>query len=257
MELQSSGRVYKADGAKADAYRDTVKTWAKELGIPMPRVDHPVLIRVRQTPVDRADFARGANVSTLQGMAAGEQAIADAAQMTAGLLYALEPTAGLATQENAGFVGSFIAQVAGRGARGQILDDRQRLSKAGEQRLDLALFAYAYGPEAQLLIAELAEVRESETRTVLSGMLDAAPYVARLRADIAQGLYPRSLDPSDALARTALFVRGAKIAGLKVSERLRQADAFDAPTPAMILWLQALHPRGERASAKALAATTR
>lgn len=247
-------RVYKAGGAKADAYRDTVKTWAKELGITMPRVDHPVLVRVRQTDVDRADFARGANVSTLQGMAAGEQAVSDAAQMTAGLLWTLEPTAGLATQENAGFVGAFIAQVAGRGARGQILDDRQRLSKTGEQRLDLALFAYAYGPEAQLLIAELAEVRESETRTVLSGMLDAAPYVARLRADIAQGLYARSLDPSDALAKTALFVRGAKIAGLRVSERLKQADAFDAPTQAMLLWLQALHPKGERASAKHLSA---
>lgn len=247
-------RVYKAGGPKADAYRDTVRTWAKELGISVPRVEHPVLVRVRQTDVDRAEFARGANVSTLQGMAAGEQAVADAAQMSAGLLAILEPTAGLATQENAGFVGSFIAQVAGRGARGQILDDRQRLSKTGEQRLDLALFAYAYGPEAQLLIAELAEVRESETRTVLSGMLDAAPYVARLRADIAQGLYPSSLDPSDSLAKTALFVRGAKIAGLRVSDRLKQADAFDAPTPAMLLWLQALHPKGERASAKHLSA---
>lgn len=248
-------RVYRAGGVKAAAYRDTVKQWAKELGIPMPRVEHPVLIRVRQTPIDRAEFAREANVATVQGMAAGEQAIADAAQMSADLLGALEPTAGLGTEANARFVESFLVQVAGRGSRGQMLDQRNRLSKDGENRLDLALFAYAYGTEAQLLIVDLAELRDSELKTVLNALVEASPYVARLRADIAQGLYDRKFDPSAGLVKTALFVRGAKIAGIRVQERLKQADAFDAPTFEMRHWLDAMHPKGSRASAAALSAT--
>lgn len=247
-------RIYRAGGQKAGAYRDTVKQWAKELGIAVPRVEHPVLIRVRVSDIDRAAFAQGANVSAMQGMAAGEQAISDAARMTADLIGRLEPTAGLGTDANAPFVEGFVAQVAGRSSRGQILDQRNRLSKDGEQRIDLALFAYAYGPEAHLLIADLAEVRDSELRTVLSGLLDAAPYVSRLRADIAAGSLREAYDPADSLTKTALFVRSAKIANMKVRERLAQQDAFDAPTPAMLLWLDALHPRGERASAKALAA---
>ena len=136
-------RIYRAGGAKADAYRDTVREWAKELGIAVPRVDHPVLIRVRVSDIDRAAFAQGANVSAMQGMAAGEQAISDAARMTADLIGRLEPTTQLGTDANAPFVEGFVAQVAGRASRGQILDQRNRLSKDGEQRIDLALFAYA------------------------------------------------------------------------------------------------------------------
>lgn len=244
-------RVYRDGGAKAQAYRQTVAAWAAELGLKM-RGKHPVLVRKRVSEIDPAEFARAANVSQMQGMAASETAIADAAAMTAGLVELLEPGAELGTMANARFVEAFIAQVAGRGARGQMLDPRGKLSKDGEIRLDLALFAFAYGPEAQILITDLAEVRESELKTVLTAMVTAAPYVARLRADIATGRFDASLDPSAELTKFATAMRSARLANLRIDEFLRQTDAFSAPSEATFLWKQALYPTA-RASGRALA----
>jgi len=247
-------RVYRAGGAKADEYRQAVKLWAAELGIPVPKVAHPVLVRVRQTAVDRAEFARMANVSAMQLMSAGEQAVTDAASMTADLILQLDPDRSVGAGANSGFVDGFIAQVAGRTARGQLVDEKGRLSKSGENRIDLAIFAFAYGAEAQILINELAEVRESDLRTALSGMLDGAARVARLRAGIAAGLYYPQHDPSDGLVGMATFVRAAKLAGQTVDQRLAQATMFEPLQRTSELWLQALRPKGSRLSAAALAA---
>jgi hypothetical protein len=247
-------RVYRTGGAKADEYRQAVKLWAAELEIPVPKVPHPVLVRVRQTAVDRAEFARMANVSAMQLMSAGEQAVTDAASMTADLILQLDPDRSVGAGANSGFVDGFIAQVAGRTARGQLVDEKGRLSKSGENRIDLAIFAFAYGAEAQILINELAEVRESDLRTALSGMLDGAARVARLRAGIAAGLYHAQHDPSDGLVHMANFVRAAKLAGQTVDQRLAQATMFEPLPRTSELWLQALRPKGSRLSAAALAA---
>lgn len=247
-------RVYRDGGEKAAAYRQTVAAWGAELGLPPSKARHPVLVRRRLTDLDPAEFARQANVSQMQGMAAAELAIADASTMTANLVHQLEPGAELGTLANARFVEAFIAQVAGRGARGQMLDPRGKLSKEGEIRLDLALFAYAYGPEAQLLITDLAEVRESDLKTVLTAMVTAAPYVARLRADVAGGRYDAQLDPAAELAKFALAVRSSRLANLRLDEFLRQTDAFSAPSDITFVLRDALHPTGARASGRALAA---
>lgn len=242
-------RIYRAGGEKAEQYRVTVRQWAKELGIPMPKVPHPVLVRVRQTDVDRAEFARLANVAAMQQMSAGEQAVADAAQMTADLVLQIIPEKGIGTTANAHFVDLFIAQVAGKGARGLLIDEKGRLSKTGETRIDLALFAWAYGVEAQVLINELGEVRESELRTALSGMLEATLLLARLRAGIATGVYHKSLDPAPSVCELALWIRTAKLAGQTIDEKLAQRDMLGELSPIGRLWLEALRP-SKRLSAK-------
>ena len=247
-------RVYRAGGQKADEYKHAVKVWAAELGIPVPKVAHPVLVRVRQTAVDRADFARMANVSAMQLMSAGEQAVTDAASLTSDLILQLDPDRSIGAGANSGFVDGFISQVAGRTARGQLVDEKGRLSKSGENRIDLAIFAFAYGAEAQILINELAEVRESDLRTALSGMLDGSARVARLRAGIAAGLYHAAHDPADGLVGMATFVRAAKLAGQTVDQRLAQSTMFEPLARTSELWLQALRPKGTRLSAAALSA---
>ena len=244
-------RIYAANGPKADEYREVVREWARELAIPMPRVSQPVLVRVRQTDVDRAEFARAGNVSAMQQMSAGEQAVADAAQMSAGLVLQLDPERGVGTMANAAFVSQFVAQVAGRGARGAMQDERGRLSKTGETRIDLALFAFAYGQDAQILINELAEVRESDLRTALGGMLEGAMMVARLRAGIAGGLYHTQLDPSPSICEMARWIRAAKLANQTIDEKLAQIDLLGDLSPVARLWLDALRPQ-RRLSAASL-----
>lgn len=240
---------------KADEYRRTVRAWAKELGVTMPRTDRPVLVRVRVGNVDRAEFARLANVSTMQQMAAGEQAVSDAAQMSADLIDLLQADKNVGAGANAGFVDSFIVQVAGRGARGQLISENGKLSKDGETRIDLAIFAYAYGPESAAFVSELAEIRESDLKTVLQGMLNGAAAVAKVRAGIAQGDFYAHLDPAPGLVALAELVQRAKNRNATLDRQLKD-DASDMYAPTdnslAVLWLKCLTPKGTRMSARAL-----
>jgi hypothetical protein len=64
-------RVYQASGQKAEDYKQFLRENAAQFGIDPAQVDglaRPVLVRVRATPVNRAEFARQANASTVQRM---------------------------------------------------------------------------------------------------------------------------------------------------------------------------------------------
>lgn len=250
-------RIYLTDKYpdKRAEYKQAVRAWAKELGVTMPKTERPVLVRVRVGNTDRAEFARLANVSTMQQMAAGELAVSDAAQMTAGLVSYLQAASSIGAGANGGFVDAFISQVAGRGARGQMISQDGKLSKEGETRIDLAIFAYAYGPESAHYVAELAEIRESDLKTVLQGMLTGAPAVAKVRAGIAQGDFYPNLDPAQGLIDLADLVRRSKeertgIDGLLNMQPLKGMPAIT--TPLAVAWLPALRPKGVRLSARSL-----
>lgn len=66
-------RVYQANGQKAADYRAWLEQSADQFGLTPDQVQgmrSPVLVRVRTTPVNRAEFARQANASTVQRMSA-------------------------------------------------------------------------------------------------------------------------------------------------------------------------------------------
>lgn len=86
-------RVYQANGQKAENYKAFLRDKVAQFGLDPATVDvtpKPVLVRVRSTPVNRAEFARQANASTVQRMSSSEQAKADAARLNS--LEGLNPT---------------------------------------------------------------------------------------------------------------------------------------------------------------------
>lgn len=252
-------RVYREGTAKADAYRTTIAAWAEHLGLPedqiarIAAVKDPVLVRLRLTDVDRAAFAREANVSGQQGMAAAEQAISDAAALTPALVGRLDPSADLSSAGNQGFVSDYIEQVAGRQARGTMADLRGKLSLAGETRIRYALFAFAYGPASHSLLPEIAEFRDSDLTAFLRGMMMAAPTLARLQADIAEGIFDAGYAVGASVSEAAHFVAAARKANAKVWTQFRQISTFPLGAAAHC-WLFAGFPKGERTSGPTLTA---
>lgn len=252
-------RVYREGTAKADAYRTTIAAWAEHLGLPedqiarIAAVKNPVLVRLRLTDVDRAAFAREANVSGQQGMAAAEQAISDAAALTPALVGRLDPSADLSSAGNQGFVSDYIEQVAGRQARGTMADLRGKLSLAGETRIRYALFAFAYGPASHSLLPEIAEFRDSDLTAFLRGMMMAAPTLARLQADIAEGIFDAGYAVGASVSEAAHFVAAARKANAKVWTQFRQISTFPLGDAAHC-WLFAGFPKGERTSGPTLTA---
>ena len=75
-------------------------------------------------------------------------------------------------------------------------------------------------------MAELAEIRESEVKTVLQGMLKGAAHVAQIRAGIAQGEYYPQFDPAPALIGLADLVSEARRADRDIDFILRQVSVL-------------------------------
>lgn len=242
-------RIYASHPAKARQYKQTAKQWCLELGCEWPKwadsaLARPVLVRSRQTVLDRAEFARQANVAGQQVMSATEMAIADAAAMTPSLLNQLDGAAGIGSMKNAGFVASFIKYVAGEAARGDMVDAHGKLSSSGESRIDYALFARAWGGKAHNLIALMAEVRESDLRTILGALLAAAVPWCRFADQMDKDVYDRAYDQTHAIVSMVQRVRAAKEADSSVHQMRNQDNSFGKLTTEENLWLCAAFPKG-------------
>lgn len=178
-------RVYQADGLTADEYRGWLRANAAQFGLQPEQVDalaKPMLVRVRTTPVDRAEFARQANAPTVAAMSPVEQARSDAARID--VLDDLQP------DENGDFAASrdFIRRFVGRlplTEQSGMLDAGGRLSSSGYARVRNAVLAKAYGDSP--VLTRMVESMNDDMRNVSRALMIAAPRVAQARGAIAEG----------------------------------------------------------------------
>lgn len=218
-------RVYQANGAKADGYRAFLKANAERFGITAESVDamqKPVLVRVRNTPVNRAEFARQANAATVARMSPSEQAKSDAAQIDS--LDDLNPDeAGeFMSGSSAPFVRRFLSKLAGTESAG-LVDASGRLSQAGYTRIRNAVLAKAYGDSPVLL--RMVESLDDNTRNVSKALLRVAPQVAKAREAIGEGaLFDVDITPD--LMAAVEELSDIKEKGGSVEDALAQAGMF-------------------------------
>lgn len=180
-------RVYQANGLKADTYRQFLRDNADRYGLQVDDVDameKPVLVRVRTTPVNRAEFARQANASTVAQMSPSEQAKSDAERIDS--LDDLNPdeSGEFMSGSSRDFVRRFMARVPGTEQAGMI-DATGQLSQAGYTRLRNAVLAKAYGDSPVLL--RMVESLDDETRNLSKALMQVAPQVAKTRQLIKDG----------------------------------------------------------------------
>ncbi len=249
-------RVYQDEPAKSAEYKKQARAWADVFGLKWPaHVVDPVLVRVRRSEVDRAEFARVANIAGQQQMSATEQALADAGRFTDAMWAHYMINSGLGTGKNSAFVEDFVVQVSGPQSRGDMTDARGKLSQAGEDRILFCLFAKAYGLEAAPFIAGLTEARDSDMRGFLSGLVEIAPDWAFFRTEIRNGRYAEQYDLTPAIIEAAFQVKAARLAGHDIDAQRAQTDMHNRVSKEADLILIAAHPKGPRSSAASLAET--
>lgn len=222
-------RVYQGDQAKAEAYRQYLKDNAARFGLTPEAVDAmntPVLVRVRNTPVDRAEFARQANASTVAQMSPSEQARSDAAR--------IDDMGDMQPDDNGDFAASrdFIRRFVSRlpaTEQGSMVDANGQLSQAGYARIRNAVLAKAYGESP--VLSRMVESMDDNMRNVGRALIQAAPEIAKLRQDVSEGaLFDADITP-DLLAAVEELSR-IKDSGRSVSDYLSQAGIFgDAISP--------------------------
>lgn len=218
-------RVYQANGQKAEDYRQFLRDNATRFGVTAEEIDglkKPVLVRVRETPVNRAEFARQANQSTVARMSPSEQAKADAAMMDS--MDDLQPDeqGDFMSGNSRPFVRRFLAKLPATEQSGMI-DAQGNLSQTGYSRIRNAVLAKAYGDSPVLL--RMVESLDDNTRNLTKALMQVAPQVAKTRQAIDEGaLFDSDITPD--LMAAVEELSDLRDKGVSVKEALAQAGMF-------------------------------
>ena len=231
-------RVYRANGQQAQDYRGWLRDNAAQFGITPDAVDamkQPVLVRVRTTPVDRAEFARQANASTVAAMSPSEQARSDANRIE--VMDDLKPDDNGDFATSRDFIRRFMARLPVT-EQGGMVDAQGQLSSTGYARVRNAVLAKAYGDSP--VLTRMVESLDDNTRNISKALLIAAPQVAQARQAIGAGrrfdadITPHLVDAAQELSRL-------RDAGRTVDGALAQlgldGDTYTPETRALLRFL--------------------
>ena len=214
-------------------------------------IENPVLVARRLTdlnPEDRIASIQEHNQSATAAMSAPEQAKIDGAKITSGMLSNYDHTQALTSAANRGFVRDWIGTIP-EAERNAVQDAQGNLSAAGQRRLDGAMSARAY--KDPNVLARGLESTDDTTRSITTGMSDAAPAWAKLQAGIEGGTIPPEFDTSKQLVQAADIVRTARGKKQSLSDILSQQDAFNPIDPTTEQFVRALYsPDGKRAASR-------
>jgi hypothetical protein len=240
-------RAYAADGAPG--YKDWLKANAYKFGLKDTEVDtlkQPVLVRIRTSDVNRVEFARQANESSVAAMSPLELARTDADR--------LKHLDDLATGEdgevigpsNRTFVRRFVGMLPVTEQAGLVTADGE-LSQSGATRVRNAILARAYG--AGPVLQRLVESPDESIKALAGGLIRAAPSVAKARDAIADGAL-HDLDITGDLLKAVDWIARLRAQGKRVEEWLSQISFFEPEASKefkeLIRWLDQ-NGRGMRA----------
>ena len=216
-------RIYQANGQKAADYKQFLADNAGQFGITPESVQgmaRPVLVRVRSTPVNRAEFARQANASTVAAMSPSEQAKSDSKRIDAMDDLSPDDNGDFGTSRE--FIRRFMARLP-QTEQGGMIDADGKLSTTGYTRISNAVLAKAYGDSP--VLARMVESRDDNLRNVSKALLVAAPTVAKMRQAMEKGArFDADITP-DLMAAVEELSR-LKDSGTSVADALAQAGMF-------------------------------
>ncbi len=182
-------RAYDVNPQKAEAYRKYIRDNAERLGLDALAIDSmekPALIRIRQTDVNRAEFAKRANESSVAQMSPIEQAKSDADKLDATLLSTLDPKEN--GDINDEFIINFVQSVVPEVEQGAMVTSTGQLTSAGLKRIENALLYKAIGEgDGQLAVSNLLDSTEETSKNIGKAIVNSAPTIVATRQAIENG----------------------------------------------------------------------
>lgn len=221
-------RIYKNNMPKTEEYKKWLKENALDFGISpedIDKFDFPVLVRIRESDIDRIKFVEEANEQNVAAMSTTEQAQNDAKKMTFELMSRFVPSENgeILTAFNRGFIHDFMNDVVGENEKPKYMTSDGSISQEGVNRIRNAVFAKAYGDPA--ILEKMAESTDNNIKNITNGLLIAAPKIAALKARIEAGdLY--DLDITNEIVDAVTKYSYLKEEGMTVDEYLAQGSMF-------------------------------
>lgn len=206
---------------RAKAYTDFLRKNAAKYGIdPNAITDKSILVRVRDTDVDRVAFTRQANESQTSTFSDTETARQDAEKLTGEILATYNANSeNINSRTNGEFVTRFLDKVIPASEKGKYMQANGTVSQQFVTRMRNALFELAY--KSSQLTTALAESTDENVKNILNALTAVAPLVATTTQQIAEGKL-NALDPAQAIAQAAEAYRRVKASGQSVAEYTNQ-----------------------------------
>lgn len=228
---------------KAEDYRDWIVENADYFGFSAEQVQgmkQPVLVRVRKTDVDRAQFAVEANQDDKLSYSATERAKSDAKRITGPLLELFNPdeTGNLIAASNMKFIQGFLASL-GEHEAAQYMTTDGKPTQALVMRIKSAIFSKAYNDDR--LLEMVADQTKPDLQNVLNALSISAPKFIEAQAmsssmkghieDLSSGIVDsieKSLDQRivNAILDATNVIEKAKFNNQAVTEYVDQLGLF-------------------------------
>jgi hypothetical protein len=217
---------------RSDKYRGYLEQNIEKFGLSKEQLDklaQPILVRVRQEPMDmaaRTKFAHEANRPQIATFSATEQANADARTLTNDEIALFQPTAegSVLGLSNERFVRAFVSKLPAAERAGLMTAEGQPTRQLAN-RIQAAIFARAYQDDRLLTL--MAEEADPDVRNIVAALTSAAPTFARARAAGALA----QADVVEPLLGAVEIVRQTRARGQSVEEYLGQQGLFESIPP--------------------------
>ena len=222
---------------RGENYRRFVRQQAIDAGMDPAEFDAmeaPVLVRERQTEIDRADLGRRANDASAARMSPVETALADAERITVEDLALWQPdqSGDPLAASNRDFQRRFAQRIGENEAAGLRNPRTGRFTSQMSQRMTAAVMGRAYRdadgrPAADVveLVAEQSDQMRNLQAGLQAGAVDLA--MAYETGDAA------ATETVNAIVDATRIVRRARDEGVSVRELVAQVDAFDGEVSPM------------------------
>ncbi len=167
----------------AEHYKQYLKDNAKNFGLnpdKISKIKNPVLVRIRQSDVNREHFVLSANQRTTLGMSPAEIAKADAQRLPNDIfqLLSVDESGNIFTPSNKEFINAFL-QIMPPQEQAQYFTASGGYTRQLADRIKSAIFAKAY--ESDKLI-ELQAEEDSDIKNIITALTAAAPKFVEIKA---------------------------------------------------------------------------
>ena len=194
-----NARAIAIQSAYEEGNAQEYRQYLESKGYPVSGLEKPVVVRIRRDPLseaERSQFAREANVQSVQRMSRTEQAFSDAESLDEAALSQFRGRQVRST-ENAPFVRAFIQKAIPETEQATFADSRAKLTAEGVQRIEAALLAKSYGDRG--LVEKLSESVDPGRITLRNALVATAPRWAAMRERAKSGTLHKDVDQTRAL----------------------------------------------------------
>lgn len=240
----------------AQAYTNWLTENAETFGIDSSAVNaSSILVRMRETEVDRGDFTKKSNEGTTAAFSTTENAQNDAKRLTADVLDLFVPNDNgvIDTAANGAFLTRFMNSIIPKSEQGNYRQAGGSISQNGLMRIRNAIFQKAFGNTN--LTAALSESTDEGTKNILRALTNTAPRIAAISEQIKKGdLYDLNIasDLSQAAERYRIIKKnGQDVESYLAQYRMPELDE-DSMTAKAFLRMFDENKRSGKAMAQAI-----